>query len=272
MNLNDRIEQLIQRSIDGELSGDERRTLDQHLADHPEDAARISAHRHQSGLIAQAVPKVSAAHLRSLRAQAGAGANSGARTGARSGASAGPVPRLRLVASVAIFALGFGIGMAMSGARGSAPSGLPVDLTDFARHARAAHALYESEVLHPVEVSSDQKDHLQSWLSNRLGAPIIAPRLGETGYSLIGGRLLPVGNRASALFMYENQSGARLSLMATHRGQGTHAGQNKSFQFRAEGGYLAVSWQDGPWQYTLVGQGARKTMGQIARIAHGQLI
>lgn len=242
------IEDLVQRSIDGELTPEESERLDRHLEHHPDDAARIRALRRQSDLINKAVPVPSAAHLRSLRKQA---------------KPPSPVS-LRLVASVAVFAVGFGLGSYLQPWESRATD----DLALFSQHAKAAHSLFAVEVLHPVEVAATEKDHLQTWLSNRLGSAIIAPQLGETGFTLIGGRLLPAGDHASALFMYENAEGDRLSLMATHG----DIIQTQSFRFRQEDGYLVVFWQDGPWQYTLVGDQKRDPMEHIARLAHGQMI
>ena len=249
MTLNTVTEELIQRSIDGELSDQEREHLEQYLAEHPDEAARHSALRRQSELLGKSVPVPSAAHLRNLRNQA----------------RAAPTPTLKLAASIAIFAVGLGVGYAVRpDSRGAASD---LDLAMFARQAEAAHSLYVSEVLHPVEVAASQKDHLQTWLSNRLGAAIIAPQLGETGFSLIGGRLLPAGDRASALFMYENAEGDRLSLLATYG----NATRSQSFRFRQEGGYLVIFWQDGPWQYSLVGDQQRQPMDRIARLVYDQM-
>lgn len=242
------IEDLIQRSIDGKLSSTERERIKRHLAENPDDAARHSKMQRQSQLIKKTVPVPSAEHLRSLRKQP---------------SNAFP-SALRVAASVAIFAAGLGVGYSLPPRN----SDVATDLAVFARQARAAHSLYVSEVLHPVEVAASEKDHLQTWLSNRLGAAIIAPQLGDTGFSLIGGRLLPAGDQASALFMYENANGDRLSLVATH-GRPT---QSQSFRFQEEGELLIVFWQDGPWQYSLVGDQQREPMDQIARLVHGQMI
>lgn len=248
MTLDPFIEVLIQRSIDGEITTKEREQLDQHLADHPDDAARHRELLRHSQLIGKAVPVPSAAHLQRLRDRA----------------RPASLPGMRLAASIAIFAAGLGLGHALPSSNSDAPH----DLALFATQAEAAHSLYVSEVLHPVEVAASERDHLQSWLSNRLGSAIVAPQLGETGFSLIGGRLLPAGDRASALFMYENAAGDRLSLLATH---GASA-ESQSFRFQKEDGYLVVFWQDGPWQYSLVGDQQRKVMDQIARTVHGQMI
>ena len=248
MTLKTSVEELIARSIDAELSAEEQDRLEAHLATHPEHRSLHDALRRQSALIDKAVPVPSAARLRSLRGQV----------------HSTPSPVWNIAASIAIFAVGLGVGYAVSLRNGE----VGTDLAVFAEQATAAHALYVGEVLHPVEVAAHEKDHLQTWLSNRLGATIIAPQLGKTGYTLIGGRLLPAGDHASALFMYENRDGDRLSLMATH-GATT---QRQSFRYHEEDSFLTVYWQDGPWQYSLVGDQARDPMGQIAREIQEQLI
>lgn len=75
-----------------------------------------------------------------------------------------------------------------------------------------AHTVYVPEVRHPVEVTANEQDHLNAWLSKRLDKPIEAPDLSEQGYTLIGGRLLPDGHRAAAQFMFEDSSGERMTL------------------------------------------------------------
>ncbi len=242
------MDNLIQRSIDGELNAQEQEQLAQHLACNPADAARHNDLKRQADLISKSVPTPTAAHLSSLRPQAPRGMPAG----------------MRLAASVLIFAAGLGAGALLG--PGGGPGG--ADLQTFAHQAGAAHSLYVSEVLHPVEVAASEKEHLQNWLSNRLGAAIIAPQLGDTGFTLIGGRLLPAGDRASALFMYENANGERLSLVATHG----HTSQNQSFRFQQDDEHLIVFWQDGPWRYSLIGDQKREPMGQIAQMVHGQMI
>lgn len=248
MTLTPATDELLQRSIDGALTDEDRARLEDHLVQHPEDAARLREMRRHTDMLASSVPEPSAAHLRALRDRA----------------RPAPSPALRIAASIGIFALGVGFAQLIPAARG----GNAGDMAQFAQHAQAAHALYVSEVLHPVEVAATERDHLQSWLSNRLGAAIIAPELNGTGYSLIGGRLLPAGDQATALFMYENAEGDRLSLLATH-GVGQ---SDRSFRFQDEDGFLTVTWQDGPWRYSLVGQRPREDMDGIARMIHGQLI
>jgi anti-sigma factor RsiW len=82
------------------------------------------------------------------------------------------------------------------------------------RQALASHAVYSPDRRHPIEVNAAERDHLAQWLSNRLNRPVSPPDLSGFGYRLIGGRLLATeqGNPA-ALFMYEDTTGQRMSLV-----------------------------------------------------------
>ena len=82
----------------------------------------------------------------------------------------------------------------------------------FAQQASVAHAVYQPEVRHPVEVTAAQQDHLVQWLSKRLNRPLKVPALGAQGYELVGGRLLPGELGARAQFMYQNGTGQRITL------------------------------------------------------------
>jgi anti-sigma factor RsiW len=82
----------------------------------------------------------------------------------------------------------------------------------FARRADSAYATYAPELVHPVEVSADDKDHLVQWLSARFGRQLPVPSLRDYGYSLIGGRLVPDEHGPAALLMYESTTCARLTL------------------------------------------------------------
>jgi anti-sigma factor RsiW len=82
------------------------------------------------------------------------------------------------------------------------------------QQALAAYAVYAVDKRHPIEVGADQKDHLSTWLSNRLRRTVKPPDLEALDYRLIGGRLLATEHGgAAALFMYEDSHGQRLSLV-----------------------------------------------------------
>lgn len=129
-----------------------------------------------------------------------------------------------------------------------------------ADNAIAAHRIYVSEKLHPVEVPADQEAHLVQWLSRRVGKPLSAPNLNAQGYRLIGGRLLPSGGEAAAQFMYENAGGNRLTIYA--RSGGTEA--QTSFRFEEQDGISAFSWIENGLSYVV---SAKADRGQLLPIA-----
>ncbi|HQY28202.1 MAG TPA: anti-sigma factor [Burkholderiaceae bacterium] len=138
----------------------------------------------------------------------------------------------------------------------------------FVRDAVAAHVVYTPEVRHPVEVAAAQHDHLVQWLSKRLGAPLTAPSLDARGWSLVGGRLLPGTDGARAQFMYQDASGARLTLYVADAG--AQAGDT-AFRFDGNGGIAAFYWIDGRFGYTLSAQTDRATLLALAEEVYRQL-
>ncbi len=138
-----------------------------------------------------------------------------------------------------------------------------IALAGFARQAAIAHGVYTPDVRHPVEIGADQEDQLVTWLSKRTGADMHPPKLGELGYELVGGRLLP-GESGSpvAQFMYQDAGGQRLTLYVS-----TDQAQNKDtgFRFAQQGTVNVFYWIDGKFGYALSG-GVNK--GELAKIAH----
>jgi anti-sigma factor RsiW len=135
-----------------------------------------------------------------------------------------------------------------------------------ANDAIMAHRTYVSERLHPVEVSADQEAHLVQWLSRRFGRPLLAPTLTAHGYRLIGGRLLPAEDQAAALFMYENESGNRLTLDA----RSGDSERPTSFRFEAKDEVSAFSWNDGGLSYVITGRIGREDLLAIAETVYKQ--
>ena len=157
----------------------------------------------------------------------------------------------------------------------------------FVRDAGVAHALYTPERRHPVEVGAEQQDHLVQWLSRRLGQPLRVPHLGEQGFQLVGGRLLPAGtgpagnepgsSLARAQFMYESPSGERLTLYVSVLPQGPARPTDAStgFRFTTTGqGPLAQQsfyWIDARLGYALTAQVDRQRLTRLAEAVYQQL-
>ncbi len=141
----------------------------------------------------------------------------------------------------------------------------------FAREAARAYAIYAPEVRHPVEVGADQHAHLVQWLSRRLGRPLRVPVLAEHGYQLLGGRLLPAADGASALFMYQRQDGQRLVLTMSALGAGREAADT-AFRITQHGALSTFYWIDRDFGYALSGELPQQTMAAIARSVYTQTI
>jgi anti-sigma factor RsiW len=142
----------------------------------------------------------------------------------------------------------------------------PAEQRAAADNAIAAYRLYVGERLHPVEVPGDQEAHLVQWLSRRVGKPLAAPDLTAQGYRLIGGRLLPSGSEAAALFMYENAGGNRLTLYA----RSSTAEAETAFRFEAQDGVSAFSWIDNGLSYVVSAKADRAQLLPIAEAIYHQ--
>lgn len=176
-------------------------------------------------------------------------------------------PRRRLV-NFAIAAswlvLGTAIGWSANVVIG-ADAGRAVTL---AHRAAIAHAVYAPEVRHPVEVGADQQEHLVRWLSKRLGADLRPPVLVESGYELVGGRLLPGDRGAVAQFMYQDAKGRRLTLYVSKM---TVSQGDTAFRFSRENGVSVFYWVDGALGYALSADLPKHDLLGVATAVYKQL-
>lgn len=248
-------EELLHAYVDGVLSSDERGAVEAHLAQHPEEAARVRAWAQQNELLHRLYDAV-LEEPHDLRVAAAA-------------ATRGPpLPWRRYAALAATLALGIAVGYI---ARTHWPRADTPLRPSIARQAALAHAAYVPEVRHPVEVTAREEQHLVAWLSKRLSAPLRAPVLAAAGYQLLGGRLLPAGDDPGAppvaLLMYENAQGKRLSLLV--RREAPNA--DTAFRFAQEGKTAVFYWIDGPFGYALAGEVGKEELAALARLVYQQL-
>ena len=137
------------------------------------------------------------------------------------------------------------------------------------RRAATAHEVYAAEVRHPVEVGAAQEAELASWLSERLGMPVVAPDLRTAGLALVGGRLLPGETRPAALLLYETRDGRRATIYwapdTTRKGKGElgHAHERNVDVFY---------WVDEECGYGVASADiAKDQLARIARMVYDQL-
>jgi anti-sigma factor RsiW len=258
MNKPDITEADLQAHVDGQLSESARAAAVAYLLDHPNEAQRLaeygrqgeSLHRAYDGVLEEAIP---AALIAAVNRR-----NSG-------------FPVLRYAAVLAWIVFGGVIGWQLHSMQGAIDGENGRGAPSFARHAAVAHVVYSPEVRHPVEVGADQEAHLVAWLSKRIGVPLRVPHLGEQGYALVGGRLLPglPDDRAPvAQFMYQDAKGLRLTLYVR-----ADADQSRetAFRFAREKNIGVFYWVDQKLGYALSGDIEKKELLRVAHAVYRQL-
>jgi anti-sigma factor RsiW len=236
--------------VDGELPTERLSAVEAWLASHSDDAMKVAAWRQQAELI---------------RARYGAAINEkpprrldvARLTRRRYGGWAAAI-----AATLAALVVGAAAGWTAHGAVAANPTSLAVFTTD----ALDAYRLYTVEVRHPVEVTGDQRPHLQEWLSKRVGSQLRAPELEKLGLKLIGGRLLPGPTGPTAFFMYESASGERFTLYC-----GRTSDQQTALLYREGERNAAYYWVDGNVAYVLSGPAQQDRLHEIAKSAYDQI-
>ncbi len=233
--------------LDDQLDAEGRRAVEAHLAQSPEDAARVTAYRELNAALHTAFDPVLDE----------------------------PVPdRLRRIDTtrrVGRFAVAAGwlaVGAIVGWFANAALTDLPRPFTSFPRQAAIAHAVYSPEVRYPVEVRADQYDHLVNWLSKRVGARLRVPVLAAEGYELVGGRLLPGESGAVAQFMYQDAKGKRLTLYVSRLGGKQ---RDTAFRFSQEDKVSVFYWIDGALGYALSGELPKADLLNIATTVYKQI-
>lgn len=265
--------------VDGELTSAEAQALQRRLLDWPSLAAQVEGWEQQRrslqdlqvDTLDEPLPPALLAMVQGRSARGGS--TLGQQASPTATASPVPVPwwaerraaMWLLVGSVALSgATGTGVGWWWGRhAEASQQARLQPAAPAFVRDAAIAHAVYQVERRHPVEVVAAEQDHLLQWLSKRLGQPLRAPDLQGDGFRLMGGRLLPAGEGAPAAgpmlaraqLMYENAQGQRLTLYIAVDGSpaGRQGGTafRRSEQRQGELVTRSIYWMDGPLAYAL---------------------
>ncbi len=224
--------------VDDELSEGERAVVREHLSHDEDAAAQVAAWRAQKA---------------ALQALCG----TAARDDAKFVVLRARTPWWRRTAIAACWLVaGAGLTMALEPL---VPQITGSETMSFARRADVAYAVYTPERRHPVEVAAAEEEHLMSWLSKRLNRQLSVPSLQEYGYSLVGGRLLPGEAGPAAQFMYENQTGARLTLYVTGVPK-----DETAFRLFRDGNRRTFYWVSDGMGYALSGPIAEGKLRSIA--------
>jgi anti-sigma factor RsiW len=235
--------------VEGVLPAARAAEVEAYLASRPDEAARVSAYREQIVALHREFDPIVNEPL-PYRLQLPR------RHWARS--------LLRYAAVVAWFGLGGVAGWQLH----AYTRDQQADVASWPRRAAIAHVVYSPEVRHPVEVGAEQEAHLVAWLSKRLGAPLKVPYLGDQGYQLVGGRLLPGERGPVAQFMYQETKGQRLTLYVRVN---PDKGGETAFRFAREHGVGVFYWLDQELGYAISGEVEKDELLRLATAVHRQL-
>ena len=258
MNKPDITEADLQAHVDRQLSESARAEAEAYLRDHPHEAQRLadygrqneSLHGAYDGVLDEPIPAhlTAAVYRRNSR-----------------------LPVYRYAAVLAWIVFGGLIGWQLRSMQGANESENGRGAPSFVRQAAVAHVVYSPEVRHPVEVGADQEAHLVAWLSKRIGVQLRVPHLGEQGYALVGGRLLPglPDDRAPvAQFMYQDVKGQRLTLYVR---ADADRSRETAFRFAQEKNIGVFYWVDQKLGYALSGDIEKKELLRVAHAVYRQL-
>jgi anti-sigma factor RsiW len=238
--------------LDGEVEEADRLRIEAYLAEHPHLAGRLGRyqdintglHRLFDPVLNEAQPDVFREY-RNPRGSAGLSS---------------PLLRAAALAAIAVLA-----GLSGWTLRDYLQQSVQApELAHLVHPAAYAHVVYSTDPRYPVEFSAEQKDALADWLSERMHTDIRAPLLNDTGFDLVGGRLLPSTNRMAAQFMYQDAAGERITLYVRRN---AWDGEATLFRFGEHDGVTVFYWTDGPMAYAVAGEISKKRLITVAQAA-----
>jgi len=241
------IEDDLHAYVDGRLDAARRADVEAWLSDHPADAACVAAYRQQNDMM-QALfnPVLNEPLPLQMHPQA---------------RRRSFVQPLRYAAMFGAMVLSGLVGWYMHGVENSRQS----PMLAMVKQAALAHVVYTPQMQHPVEVGKEQEEHLVKWLTKCLGRPAKPPHLGNVGYELMGGRLLPGNQGPAAQFMYQDARGLRLTLYLSN--QPADKGE-AAFRYAQEGKVSVFYWIDSNMSYALSGEIGKADLLRIANAVY----
>jgi len=129
-----------------------------------------------------------------------------------------------------------------------------------AREAAASYAAYAPDQVRPVEIRASDRDVLAAWTTKRVGRAVAIPDLAAAGYRLMGGRVVPTEHGPAALFMYDDDRGTRLVMLA----RPMRSDRDMPMAPHAEGDLNGLAWADHGLGYSLVGAVAPDRLHPLA--------
>lgn len=254
--------------VDGELDPERRRKVEDHLLQHPEDAALVEGWRRQNAALRAAFEPVALeAPPLSLREAAarppapppGQGPiETGAIHWGRPGAAPRPPRKFEeiratrrrqaIASTLVVLFIGAAVAAALFFLANRAPQPR-VAWGPAASYAARAGLAYATFVLdsRPVEIEAGRRRELLAWLQERVGIAR-APDLTDVGLRFLGGRVTPGVMAPAGFLVYERADGGRLGLYFERtEGSGASSGH------RGGPGLTTIEWRASGFAFVLVG-------------------
>jgi anti-sigma factor RsiW len=175
-----------------------------------------------------------------------------------------PVPWWAAAAAAVVLVLLGGAGGWSMKSMSQRPTG---GIASLAREAADSYAVYAPDHIRPIELRASDRAELVAWVSQRLGRPLTIPDLSSSGYRFMGGRLVATAHGPAVLYMYDDDHGTRLVMLA--RPMATE--QNAAMSPLAQGTVNGFAWADHGIGYSLVGPSPAEALHPIADEARHQI-
>ncbi|XUM24674.1 anti-sigma factor family protein [Bradyrhizobium oligotrophicum S58] len=136
----------------------------------------------------------------------------------------------------------------------------PEGIAALAEEASASYAVYAPDHLRPVEIKASDRDALLDWTTQRLGRAVAIPDLSASGFRLMGGRVVATSHGPAAMFMYDDDHGTRLVMLARRMA----VDQNMPMARQTNGTLNGYSWADKGLGFSLVGPASPERLHPLA--------
>jgi anti-sigma factor RsiW len=275
--------------VDGELSAERRRDVEDHLSRHPEDAALVEGWRRQNAAlraafepVARETPPLSLRNAAVRNAAPGAapietgaihwGRPSGPSRSVRRLDEARESRRKRAFLSTAAALL---VGAALAAAavlaftRPPASSGAATPVISAQSYVDRADISYRTYApdARPVDFDADHLAELAAAQWRRVGFAC-APDLSGVGLRLLGGRVAPGLKGPAGFLLYETQDSARVGLYF-ERAEPEKAARVAP---RVDQSLTAVEWRGAGMAFVLIGPLGADAMQESAERAAGEIL
>lgn len=113
-----------------------------------------------------------------------------------------------------------------------------------------AHLVFAEDRHYPTEFRAEDLTQAMGWFAEKIGREITPPQLDAIGLQLVGARLLGGKEGPLAQYIYEDATGARLSLVVKETADARPL--TPAYRDLPEG--RASYWRDGGFEYALISQ------------------